>query len=322
MYLTKRNGYWYLQEKQKDKNGKWFNRTIACFGKTKPNFRIPFIYRGCAEDIISSLKDNCINLILTDPPYGLTDNKWDIAPDWKQISKEYNRVLTNNGQIAIFGTIPNILDIYHGFEELFDFRYDCVWYKGTKTAFGLTTNKTMRTHENIFIFKKKNCDVEETIFNLSNGQTPPIGKKGKPYIAKKGGDSSNYNLNDNNKQIITINKKGYRQPESVIFEGGIGGSGKEYLGFPTQKPERVMEFFIRGLTKPNDTILDPYLGSGTTAKVSMENARMCIGSEIDPVTFPIITKRLRQIMKHFNIGWQQENGFLKDHIKSMTEGWT
>lgn len=311
-----------MREWQKDKNGKNFLRTIACFGKTKPNFRLPFIYRGCAEDLISSLKDKSINLILTDPPYGLTDNKWDIAPDWKQIAKEYDRVLATNGQIAIFGTVPNILDIYYGFEELFDFRYDCVWYKGTKTAFGIVTNRPMRSHENVFVFKKKNGDGGEKIFNLKNGQTPPIGIKAEPYVAKKGGDSTNYNLKDNDKEIITINKKGYRQPQSVIIESGIGGGSKEYLGFPTQKPERVMEYFVRGLTKPNDIILDPYLGSGTTAKVAMENARMCIGAEIDPITFPIITKRLQQVMKHFDITWQQENGFLQNPLKTMTGGWT
>ena len=83
MFLRQINGYWYLQQKQKDNNGKWFDRTIASFGKNKPIFHIPFIYRGSADDLIQNLKDKTINLILTDPPYGLTQNKWDIKPNWE-----------------------------------------------------------------------------------------------------------------------------------------------------------------------------------------------------------------------------------------------
>ena len=74
-----------LRTREKDKNGKIYKKTIINFGKIKPIFQLPFIHRGCCEDLLSSLKDNCIALILTDPPYGLTVNKWYIAPNWKKI---------------------------------------------------------------------------------------------------------------------------------------------------------------------------------------------------------------------------------------------
>lgn len=77
MYLVQINGYWYLREWQIDENGKKFERTIAKFGKTKPKFRLPFIYQGSADGVVDSLKDKCIDLILTDPPYGITQNRWD-----------------------------------------------------------------------------------------------------------------------------------------------------------------------------------------------------------------------------------------------------
>ena len=93
MFLTHEHGYWYLKESQQNQNGKWFNRTIASFGKTKPKFSIPFIYRGHADDLIKNLKDKSIDLILTDPPYGLTQNKWDRAPIWEKQAKKYNDIL-------------------------------------------------------------------------------------------------------------------------------------------------------------------------------------------------------------------------------------
>ena len=48
-------------------------------------------------------------------------------------------------------------------------------------------------------------------------------------------------------------------------------------------PEKLIKPFILGTSTEGDTILDPFLGSGTTAKVSLDNGRKCIGYEISPV---------------------------------------
>jgi len=104
MYLYCDRGNWYLYQQQKDKNDKWFKRTVATFGKTKPVFQIPFIYRGSAEDLVGDIKNKTVDLILTDPPYGLTQNQWDVLPNWEENAKEYERVLKDNGLIATFGT--------------------------------------------------------------------------------------------------------------------------------------------------------------------------------------------------------------------------
>ena len=47
--------------------------------------------------------------------------------------------------------------------------------------------------------------------------------------------------------------------------------------------EKLIKPFILGTSKEGDTILDPFLGSGTTAKVSLDNGRKCVGYEISPV---------------------------------------
>lgn len=313
MYLQQKGKNWYLFEEQKDKNGKWFQRTIVKFGRIKPEFKIPFIYRGMSDDLIKSIKDKSINLILTDPPYGLTQNQWDIKPDWNKIAKEYNRILTYNGQIAIFGTIPNIIDIYNGLKDFFDFRYDCVWKK--HTTMWTTNYMPMRAHENIFVFKKKGTDTTKTTFNFKL-----IGKKDEPYTQKKGRITSTYGFNDKDKEIITVSD-GIRYPLTVIEESNVTRTSKEYSGFPTQKPEKLMEFFIRGLSNVNDIIIDPYLGSGTTAKVSMENCRYCLGSEIDPSSYKIIEQRLKHVLSKYDVDWFFNNNVLKFPLKSMTEDW-
>lgn len=312
MYVYCDKGNWYLYHKQKDKNGKWFIRTIAKFGKTKPDFKIPFIYRGMCDDLISSIKDKSINLILTDPPYSITQNKWDIKPDWKVMAKEYERILKDNGLIVIFGTIPNIIEVYNNFISFFELRFDINWVKGSASAMWVSNYKPLRTHETIFVFSKKDIDLKETTFNLKL-----IGEKDKPYTMKRKLTSTNQGEWKNTQ--FETKSDGIRFPTSTIEISGVGSGHKEYVGFPTQKPEKLMEFFIRGLSNVNDIILDPYLGSGTVAKVSMENCRYCIGSEIDPISYPIIKKRLKKAIQQYDVDWKTDDSILQFQLKNMME---
>ena len=64
---------------------------------------------------------------------------------------------------------------------------------------------------------------------------------------------------------------------------------------PTQKPERLMEFFIRTLSNEGETILDTFMGSGSTGVAALRNKRNFIGMEINPEYFAIAQKRLDKI---------------------------
>lgn len=63
---------------------------------------------------------------------------------------------------------------------------------------------------------------------------------------------------------------------------------------PTQKPIKLMERCIEFITKPGDTILDPYMGSGTTGVACVQTGRKFIGIEIDPIYYAIAEKRIRE----------------------------
>jgi len=309
---------------EKNKNGKRYQKKLFSIPKLENGkwaaLQYPFIYQGSANALLDSLKNKSINLILTDPPYGTTQNRWDEKPKWEKIAKQYNRVLKDNGLIAIFGTAPNLIDVFNGFKEHFEFRYDIVWVKGAATAMWVSNYKPLRTHENIYVFSKKGVKVSDTTFNIKL-----IGQKDKKYIMKRTIKTTNQGKWAGAK--FESKSDGIRFPTTIppIELKGVGGTDKEYLGFPTQKPEKLIEFFILGLTNPNDKILDPYLGSGTTAKVAMETCRQCIGAEIDPKNFPILEKRLQSVKNKFNhdkLNWQHTNGFLKDSLKNMIGGWT
>jgi DNA modification methylase len=64
------------------------------------------------------------------------------------------------------------------------------------------------------------------------------------------------------------------------------------FGHPTPKPLRVMSHLVECLTNPGDTILDPFMGSGTTGVACVQTGRNFIGIEIDPGYFKIAEKRI------------------------------
>lgn len=89
----------------------------------------------------------------------------------------------------------------------------------------------------------------------------------------------------------TFNKPstaGYLRPE---IETGVVPGGKKRL-HPTQKHLDVMENLIKIHTNIGDTILDPFLGSGTTALACLNNGRNIIGSEIDEKYYNVTLQRI------------------------------
>jgi site-specific DNA-methyltransferase (adenine-specific) len=63
---------------------------------------------------------------------------------------------------------------------------------------------------------------------------------------------------------------------------------------PTQKPVAVMAWIIEHYTKPGNTVLDPFMGSGTTGVACVQTGRNFIGIEIDPGYFEIAKRRIEQ----------------------------
>ncbi len=76
----------------------------------------------------------------------------------------------------------------------------------------------------------------------------------------------------------------------------------ERLGYPTQKPEALIERVIEASSKPGDLVFDCFMGSGTTQAVAMKLGRRFIGADINLGAIQTTTKRLLQIMKESDNG--------------------
>jgi len=72
-------------------------------------------------------------------------------------------------------------------------------------------------------------------------------------------------------------------------------SEKKYGKHPTQKPEKIIQHFVELLSEENETVLDPFMGSGTTGVVSRRLNRNFIGIELNQDYFDIALKRISDV---------------------------
>ena len=82
----------------------------------------------------------------------------------------------------------------------------------------------------------------------------------------------------------------------------IAGNAKERLGYPTQKPEALLERIIEASSNEGDLILDPFCGCGTTVAVSEKLKRNWVGIDVTSLAINLIKHRIRN---QFNIGRKQ-----------------
>ena len=84
-----------------------------------------------------------------------------------------------------------------------------------------------------------------------------------------------------------------KHPDDVWDIQPIMPSSKERLGYPTQKPQALMEFILKASTKKGDVVLDPFCGCGTTITTAQALGRRWIGIDITPLAIALIKHRLK-----------------------------
>ncbi len=80
----------------------------------------------------------------------------------------------------------------------------------------------------------------------------------------------------------------------------ISSHAKERLGYPTQKPEMLLERIIKTSSNPTDIVLDPFCGCGTAIAVAHKLGRRWIGIDISPTACKLMAKRLRLLRATFS----------------------
>ena len=154
------------------------------------------------------------------------------------------------------------------------FRYEWVWDKTTVSGFLDANHKPLKRHEGILVFSDK-----RSLFF-------PVWGVGEPYEAIRSGASPLYGAHN---RIETINN-GRRYPTSII-QFSMSNSDKDH---PTQKPVALFEYLIRTYTRPGDLVVDPFVGSGTTALAARNTGRHYVVGDLDAGYCEIARQRLAE----------------------------
>jgi SAM-dependent methyltransferase len=88
--------------------------------------------------------------------------------------------------------------------------------------------------------------------------------------------------------------KGGKVPEDW-WEIAIAPRGKEWMGYPTQKPEALLARIVKAASNPGEIVLDPFCGCGTTLAVAQPLGRQWIGIDISPTAVELMKRRLAKI---------------------------
>ena len=226
-----------------------------------------------ALTFLKQIPDNFVDLIVTDPPYNVSQNKnmkfngrvivknfgdWDFGFDPKPILAELRRVLKPTGQIYVFCGTEQIPIYMQEFIEKWFFRNLLVWCK---------TNPAPRLSKTNYLFAN-----EYIVYAIK--------EKGKPSLS-------------------TFNFSSQSTMHNTFITGSLQGKerlrGKDGIAIhPTQKPLAILKKLIEVSSKPGDIVLDPFMGVGSTAVAAKELERRFIGSEINQKYIESANKRINE----------------------------
>lgn len=227
------------------------------------------------EQGLCTIPTASIDMILCDPPYAITANKWDKPLDLEKMFKEYDRIIKDNGAIVVFGNQPFTTDVINAYRK--NFRYSLVWEKGQGTDFFNCKIKPLKSHEDVLVFyKSKPCYHAQM-------------EEGKPYKNKDHKQALYCSHAGIVKQRTDAsrNNQGIRYPKSVLRFAAEKGK------HTTQKPVKLCEWLIKTYTNEGETVLDNTMGSGTTGVACKNTSRKFIGFELDEKYFKVAQERIQ-----------------------------
>lgn len=244
------------------------------------------LHLGDCFDHLQDIPMESIQTIFLDPPYGLNlrgtidrpnggtyrgvaDHEWDSIRDWSRFFTNLYLIclskLTPTGTIWICGTYHNIADAYPIIKDSSFLLNEIIWKK-TNPIPNFMGARFTASHETIIWAKYSSRS--SYLFNYQ--------------VMKE------YN---GGKQMTDI----WEIPTCRGKERLRGEDGK--ILHPTQKPEELLRRIILASTNEGDTILDPFMGTGTTMSVAQQLGRKGIGIERDEIYYQAAMKRIVENVK-------------------------
>jgi site-specific DNA-methyltransferase (adenine-specific) len=235
------------------------------------------ILGDCIEKM-KNISSNSIDMILTDLPYGVTQNKWDEVIPFKKLWPEWNRVKKINTPIVLFGQGLFTSKIMNSNEKLW--KYNLIWEKDRPSGFLNSKRMPLRSHEDIVIFYDKLPAYHPQM--VKGNKNHKVGSQ-IDKIIKTNNNYGECKEKDNSEKLGNM-----KYPRSVLK------FNKEHPPIhPTQKPVKLLEYLIKTYSNEGDSILDCCAGSGSTGVACMKLNRNYILIEKDQDYHTMINTRLK-----------------------------
>lgn len=238
------------------------------------------LLHGDCLELLPTLPDGSVDLVLTDPPYGKTACAWDAVIPFEPMWREVRRVLKPCGAAVFTASQPFTSALVMSNPKAF--KHEWVWEKNKASGHLNAKKRPMRAHEDILVFGFGGAPYNP---QMTLGHRPA-------NSAKTNANSENYGP-----QVrVEYGGATTRYPRSVQSFPVVNNDdpAKQH---PTQKPVALMEYLIRTYSNEGETVLDFTMGSGTTGVACVNTGRKFIGIERDPEYFAIAERRIADAAK-------------------------
>lgn len=198
------------------------------------------LYQGDCLDVMRSIPDGSVDMVLCDLPYGTTACKWDSVIPLEPLWEQYNRLLKHQGSVVLFGSEPFSSSLR--MSNLSAYKYDWVWKKNRPTGFQHAQNMPLKDYETISVFSKASMGHDNLLKEKRMWYNPQgithCGKEWKRTASKFG-------------SIVGKRKshKNFGIQEFTGFPTMVLEYDKDETNYhPTQKPVALLSYLIKTYT--------------------------------------------------------------------------
>jgi site-specific DNA-methyltransferase (adenine-specific) len=237
------------------------------------------IWVGDAIAWLRTLETETVDMVFADPPYNIKKAEWDTFEsqeqyvEWSlQWIKEAARVLKPTGTLYICGFSEIIADLKLPASRFFKGCRWLIWHYKNKANLGSDWG---RSHESILHFRKG----RQFPFNIDDVRIP-YGNHTLKYPEHPQAETSQYGKGNGRKHTSWLPNPRGAKPRDVIEIPTTCNGMHEKTPHPTQKPEELLRKLVLASSNVGDLVIDPFLGSGTTAVVAEQLQRRWKGCDI------------------------------------------
>ncbi len=253
------------------------------------------IYKGDSQKILETLEPNSFQAIIADPPYFQVllgenwDNQWQTEEEYLAWTEDWIKkagaLLKDDGLFFIFGQLGKRehlwLHVCSMATRLLQFHDMLIWDRAV--GYNERSDSFTPCYEMILVLRKSKD--AKAFFNKDAVRIAYDDETIELYLKDK-----RYKDLDARREHL---EKG-KYATNILRVPSLKGSSKEKVGHPSQKPLKLIEMLVLSATREGDSVLDPFLGSGTTAVVCQNLGRKFEGIEIDENYIEIVENRLKK----------------------------